>query len=169
MFESRFFRFAILMMVFNLHFISGINSLVMKLIVFLRIYLFPLLLAVLFAIRINIGISPFSVFGGAVFVFAVTMVALLTDKRYVQKFVIDNDILRISYTNHFLQQKTIEFEISKITDLKLSKRRIIAPIWPPELNIIYDGEWKNFSILSKEIYAEVESQVSNRISLMGQR
>ena len=136
----------------------------MRLIVFLRVYLFPLILGVLLVIRIKIGISPFSIFTGALFVFAVTMVALLTDKRYVQKLVIDNDILRISYTNHFLQQKTIEFEISKITNVKLSKRRMIAPIWPPELDITYDGEWKNFFIISKELYNEVQERMSLRFA-----
>ena len=45
------------------------------------------------------------------------MLALLSDKRFLQKINIENDQIRINYINHFLHSKTIEYNLDKITEV----------------------------------------------------
>ena len=133
--------------------------------VFLRVYGIPILLAFLLFIRITNGYSAFNIFGSAEFVFSITMLALLSDKRFLQKINIENDQIRISYINHFLQSKTIEYNLDKITEVKLSKRRNTAFVWPPHLDIKEEGEWKYFMILSKELYQEIQNLTQEQLNL----
>jgi hypothetical protein len=138
----------------------------MRTIVFFRVYGIPILLALHLVIRILNNASTFNIFGSAVFLFSITMIAFLTDKRYLQKISIGSNRIHIAYMNNFLQSKTIEYDLEKIDDVKLTKRKKIAAIWPPELDIKDDGEWKNFLILSKEQYHEIQSMVSNDFRLL---
>ena len=133
--------------------------------VFLRVYGIPILLAFLLFIRIINSYSAFNIYISTLFVFSVTMLALLSDKRFIQKISIENDRMHISYINHFLQSKTIAYDLDKIAEVKLSKRRNTAFVWPPHLDLKEDGEWKYFMILSKELYQEIQNLTQEQLHL----
>ena len=133
----------------------------MKLQVLLRSFGVPLLLTIILIIKLSGDLKPFRVFAEIVFVVSITISRLLSDDRYIQTFAIHNDRIAINYINLFLQVKSVEYALSDISDVKLSKRLPIAAIWSPILDLKVDNQRMSFHVISKELYLEIQQHLAS--------
>lgn len=148
----------------NLHyfgspFIQNILT-TMKLRVFIRVYGIPILLLIILLARLSLGMTTFSTFGKTLFFVSVAAAALLTDRRYVERFAIQGDRLVIISVNQFLQRKTDNFPLSEISDVKLSKRKSYALVWPPYFDFLIDSERRTYTVVSKNLYEHIQGQLA---------
>ena len=128
----------------------------MKLRVFLRVYTIPILLVILLLVRLQ-ALTAFRTYTEIAFIISASLVILLSENKYIETFSVGTDRITVKYLTQFLQTRFIEFEQSQISEVKLSKRRQLPPIWSPVLYIKTNGEWTWFFILTKELYNEVQN------------
>ena len=129
----------------------------MKQVVFFRVYSIPILLGVFLIIRLSFGMTAFKIYGDSVFLFAVMASALLTDRRYVQSFSLNDDRLHITYIDQFLIRKTHVYRLEEIKSLRLNKRTKIAAMWPPFFSVRTEEDQKDYLIISKELYQNIRN------------
>ena len=126
----------------------------MKLRVFLRVYTIPILLVILLLVRLQ-ALTAFRTYTEIAFIISASLVILLSENKYIETFSVGTDRITVKYLTQFLQTRSIKFEQSQISEVKLSKKRQLPPIWPPVLYVKLNGEWIWFFILTKELYNEI--------------
>ena len=132
----------------------------MKVQVFIRSFGAPILLAVLLIVWRIYGMTPFQTFIQATFVLSYAIAKLLSDVKYINTVSIDEERISISFYTQYLNLKHLEFDISNIKEIKLSKRSGMSWFWPPNLDFKFNGEQHSFEILSKALYNKIQHQVS---------
>jgi hypothetical protein len=136
----------------------------MKLTAFVRVYSIPILLAILLFVDLAFfDPAPFRIYGSTVFLISVLILAVLTDKRYIRTFTISGGRLNIEYVNQFLQARTDEYELDSIKKMQLTKRRNLL-LWPPQLYLTTDDQWREFSIISKELYDDISARLAVKLA-----
>ena len=131
----------------------------MKQKVFLYSYGAPILLLLIVFIRAQMGATTFGVVSSFLFFLSIFFLSLLNDKRYLQHWSINEERVSLTYMNQFFQVKTIERARADLSYLQLSKRAWYSVIWPSQLHLKTEEEYKGFYIISREMYQQLRAEI----------
>jgi hypothetical protein len=133
----------------------------MRLKVFLRVYGIIILLAIILILSLFWDVPVFRTFVRIAFLATILISTFLSDTRYIQNLIVENQTLKITYVTQFLKIRHIEIPLEEITDVKFPGWTVFSGIWPPSIFIKFSGDVKRFLISDKQKYEESKSELAS--------